>query len=192
MIRWLLITLVVIFVWSGFASYWYVCNVRGLCSTKELAEAPKEELKEEVKIPEKEILLVKNEEKVIEPEVVIEREPVNVPKLQDYFIAYLNLENSSIVNLEEFQNFITNLNQFKNEVNSIYVIGYTNDSFSQHKSFNHGLGLANYIKDMLTKEGFSKDKIITGSRGKFDPLYDNSSSESFKNIRVEISLNKGV
>jgi outer membrane protein OmpA-like peptidoglycan-associated protein len=192
MIKWLLITLIVVFVWSGFASYWYVCNVRGLCSSKEIAKISEEkQVVEEVKVPEKEILLAENEEN-FQPEVVAEKEPVYVPKLQDYFIAYLNLENSSIINLEEFQNFITNLNQFKNEISSIYVIGYTNDSFSIKKSFNRGLDLANYIQDILIKEGFHKDDIITGSRGKFDPLYENTSNDSFKNIRVEISLNKGV
>jgi len=73
--------------------------------------------------------------------------------------------------------------------NSVYLIGHTDADGDQAYNEKLGLKRANRGKAYLMKKGVSEDKIFVGSKGKLEPVSDNTTEEGKqKNRRVEIVI----
>ncbi len=71
----------------------------------------------------------------------------------------------------------------------VLLVGHTDNTGDDEKNIKLGLQRANFVADILERQGISKNRITTRSEGAKQPLYNNDTeSNRQKNRRVEITL----
>lgn len=114
----------------------------------------------------------------------------HVVEHHDKTYIYFKYNTDSPIDTKHVVVFLDNLaEELISSGNSVYLTGHTDADGDQ--AFNEELGLkrANRVETYLINKGVSEDKITTDSKGKLEPLADNSTEEGKqKNRRVEIII----
>lgn len=115
----------------------------------------------------------------------------NVVEHHDKTIIYFKYDNTKEIDTENVVKYLEELIAYiKNNNATVNVIGHTDADGTQEYNVELGLKRANRVKDYLIKKGVAEDKIQVDSKGKSEPLSDNTSPEGKqKNRRVEIITN---
>lgn len=115
----------------------------------------------------------------------------HVIELHDKTIVYFKYNTTNPIDTENVVNYLNDLIDFvKSNNNSIFITGHTDADGSQEFNYELGLKRANRARDYFVKNGIAEDKISVVSKGKLEPLSNNSTPEGRqKNRRVEIVIN---
>ncbi|MEZ4919526.1 MAG: OmpA family protein [Saprospiraceae bacterium] len=188
-------------IWCAICSYWYVCNIKGVCGKSTQIESPN----------------------VVQPgypqdslgidssEFYTDGQPLTTLPTVDEHINTTpdNLDRVQIETLEDHAIIHFPYNSTRREDNAamddylsrlasaliasrgtVYIVGHTD--MIGDRQFNKQMGLkrAQHIKNILTEKGVQPNQIQCSSKGEVKPVASNDTPRGrYMNRRVEIRLN---
>lgn len=180
---------VLLTIWMGASTYWYVCKIKDHCNAKNKSEIV--EIKKDIiynndvnsKIEEPDQSEISKEELI---------EDVK-SKISSGFTVYYFPKNSTENNNIEsaFDEFADNLKLYleENTEDKIELTGHTDNIGGEAANNEFGKKRALFIKSILTAKGINANRFIVKSKGKNDPVASNDTEEGRKqNRRVVIKL----
>ncbi len=172
--RILTIGIVAFLIWTGLSGWFYVCQVKGLCSTSaetEVRPAPEPAAAEAAAVAS-----TRAGEEAPAPATLV----IHFSTNQWAFTPGADIDKGC--------------NQFKawtaaNPSGVISITGYTDANGSEAYNLALGSRRASAVKDYLMKKGIPGEQLVINSRGEADPLGDNRTEEGRAgNRRAEVSL----
>ena len=114
----------------------------------------------------------------------------HVVEHHDKTYIYFKYDTDKPIDAEHVVIYLDNLaKELISSGNSVYLTGHTDADGDQAYNEELGLKRANRGKAYLVKKGVPKDKIFVDSKGKLEPISDNTTEEGKqKNRRVEIVI----
>lgn len=176
-------------VWMGGSTYWYVCKIKHDCLEPKIEEATphykiaqksKQEIitDSEKNIPKKDTITARLKEKLTTGYIVSDF-PQNATEnnqIKDDFNEFVN----------DFKRYIT-----KNENAKIELTGHTDSKGREQTNLILGKKRAEFIKHKFIDAGIPEQNIITSTNGETEPIQSNNTAAGrAKNRRVEIKLSK--
>ncbi|HBH25771.1 MAG TPA: hypothetical protein DDY13_20445 [Cytophagales bacterium] len=161
-------------VWSAVSTYYYVCQIKGICADGNIEQAVT-------------IANIPTEQQPQEPEA----EPVYKLESPGTFTVYHNFDQIQFIEDEQFTAYIQDLNTYliQEETLNVSVVGYTD--YIGPATYNNELGLkrASFTKNYMVNNGLDEERILCFSRGESSPVSENDTSVGrAKNRRTEISI----
>ncbi len=182
-------------IWSGASTYWYVCKIKHDCKKTKTESVVKNTENRTVinKEPLKNLNAEKKEEKNIIPENKKSDVEALAEKLKNGYTVYNFPKNSSSNNniKNDFNDFAENLKLYlkANENANILITGHTDNTGTSEANKIVGKKRAEFIKSKLVKKGIEENRISTASEGEKQPVANNDTEEGRrKNRRVVITL----
>jgi len=178
---------VLLILWSGASTYWYVCKIKNDCEKqkKEIVSDNGNGLNSET-------------ENVFTNENTAIKDTVSVIKnLKEKLAEGYTLNNfpqNSFVNSQinnDFTEFAENLKIYfeKNTSDKILITGYTDNTGTPEANLFVGKKRAEFLKSKLIEKGIDKNRIQTSSKGAANPVADNKTEEGrTKNRRAVIII----
>ncbi len=177
---------VLLILWSGASTYWYVCKINKDCD-KQQTEMPVINNKPS----DKKNIIKKTENITVKDTILI----INnlKEKLKDGYTLYNFPENSAVNNNidKDFNEFAGNLKIYfsKNKEDEILITGYTDNTGTPEANLYVGKKRAEFLKTKLSEHGIDKNRIKTVSKGQSSPIGDNNTEEGRnKNRRAVITI----
>lgn len=171
---------VLLILWSGASTYWYVCKIKKDCDKQatEIVNIQK------ISNPDiKKVNINKNTEIKDTVSVINNLKE----KLKTGFTLYEFPKNSSVNNNidTDFDEFAENLKIYfeKNSSDKILINGYTDNSGTLKANLYVGKKRAEFLKSKLIEKGIDKTRIQTSSKGQSNPIADNNTEEGRKQNR---------
>ena len=185
---------ILLVIWMGGSTYWYVCKIKKDCEDK--SSIVNSDLQNE-KIAETETIdltteasdeTVQNAKKTREEIIIKTKE-----KLIGGYTVYDFPKNSTVNNniAKEFDEFAEDLKLYliENSQDKIIITGHTDDLESDAANIKFGKKRALFIKNNLIKIGIPESHFIIKSKGEKEPLESNNTENGqTKNRRVVIKL----
>ncbi len=185
---------ILLVIWMGGSTYWYVCKIKKDCEDK--SSIVNSDLQNE-KIAETETIdltteasdeTVQNAKKTREEIIIKTKE-----KLIGGYTVYDFPKNSTVNNniAKEFDEFAEDLKLYliENSQDKIIITGHTDDLGSNAANLKFGKKRALFIKNNLIKIGIPESHFIIKSKGEKEPLESNNTENGqTKNRRVVIKL----
>jgi len=180
---------VILFIWIGTSTYWYVCKIKKDCEVKKETITISEEGKSSLLIEKdnKEAIIKKVDNVQIkedfEEELLIGYTVYNFPKNSN---ANNNIKEEFSVFASKLKNYLSDKSNSKVE-----IIGYTDNSGSIKTNLSFGKKRAIFIKNKFVEIGIDAKTFIIRTMGEADPISSNETEEGrLKNRRVIIKLTK--
>ena len=178
---------VLLIIWMGGSTYWYVCKIKDHCKkdTEELTVKTDENSEVEVTV----VGTADEEIEMTEEEIV---EDVKSKISEGYTIYYFpenSIENNNIE--AAFDEFAENLKLYldQNSDEKIEITGHTDDIGSDNANYKFGLKRAKFIKQIIVNKGIKTNRILVRSKGEKEPIASNDTDEGKEqNRRVVIKL----
>jgi len=178
---------VLLILWSGASTYWYVCKIKNDCNRQ----------KKEIVADVDNALNSKNNDTFVNKNASV-KDTVSViknlrEKLLEGYTLY-NFPKNSFVNSQisnNFTEFADNLKIYfeKNTSDKILITGYTDNTGTSKANLFVGKKRAEFLKTKLLEKGIDKARIQTSSKGQADPVADNKTEEGrTRNRRVVIII----
>jgi outer membrane protein OmpA-like peptidoglycan-associated protein len=176
----ILIGSIVFVIWSSLSTYFYVCQIKGLCPDEteqiQLSVSVMPEVEPVTKSPEP--------ESVVTPDVKLES--------PESFIVQHAYNHDDFIKAGEFENYIDQIITYLGEkpTSKVLVVGNTDNIASESSNNELGLRRAAYTKKYLIANGIPENSISITSKGESSPIAKNSTkSGRAKNRRTEIEIN---
>ncbi len=167
---------VLLILWSGASTYWYVCKIKNDCDKQK-----------------SEVVLQKNTN-TSNPKItnnslnenIGAKDTLSVIKnLKEKLAGGYTLNNfpkNSFVNSQidnDFSEFADNLKIYfeKNTSDKILITGYTDNTGTPKANLYVGKKRAEFLKSKLTEKGIDKTRIEISSKGQANPVADNNTEE---------------
>ncbi len=171
---------IVFVIWSSISTYYYVCNIEGLC----FDDQPQTSMTI-VSVPEepKEVAVISDSDPLTEPEPEISS--------PGFFTVHYQYNHQEYIIDEDFDNYIRQVQSFVEQSpdSKVRITGYTDSIGPEEFNYQLGLHRANYVKEVLMKNGVSKNNIVVLSKGESSPLEANNTKPGrAKNRRSEIEI----
>ncbi len=180
---------VLLVLWAGGSTYWYVCKIKKDCE-KQKSEIVSDKNNNEINSETANITASEKNFEVKDTVSVI----TNLKKeLTEGYTLY-NFPKNSFVNNEtdnRFNEFADNLKIYfeKNSSDKILITGYTDNTGTVKANLFVGKKRAEFLKTKLIEKGIDKTRIKTSSKGQSDPVADNNTEEGrAKNRRAVIKI----
>ncbi len=178
---------IILVVWMGASTYWYVCKINQDCDKKVtslVVVSNTTESQKEVS----EVVINKNSEKEKAEIISSVKE-----KLSKGYTVYNFPKNSDVNNNieDEFNEFASDLELYLHENTDakIEITGYADNSGSKKTNIFFGKKRALFIKSKLINKGIDEKFFIIKSLGEANPIATNKTKEGqLKNRRVIIKL----
>lgn len=173
---------ILLVIWMGGSTYWYVCKLKNHCKA-EISNGQSET--DPIKGDDTQSGLTGNENQIRSKEDIVK------DKIMGGYVVYNFPKNSTKHSLEEesFTLFAEDLKLFldKNPTERIQIIGHTDDIGTHGGNVYFARKRAEYIKKKLTEKGIRPDQMEIVSKGETEPAYPNDNEENRqKNRRVVI------
>ncbi len=178
----------VLMLWMGGSTYYYVCKIKKDCE-KNKATVIYEIQKPETESIEKKEIVVEEPAEKSKKEIIEELKE----KITAGYTVYDFPKNSNTNNniKSDFVDFANNLKLYlsENPSQKIEIIGYTDNTGSAETNIFFGKKRALFIKNKLTEVGISGKHFIVKSQGEKNPIASNNTEAGRnKNRRVVIKL----
>lgn len=185
------VSAIVLIVWMGASTYWYVCKIKQDCDKKEtsiIVESNTTKSQKETQEVLNKNKLNQNSKKEKEEIISSVKE-----KLTKGYTVYNFPKNSGVNNNieDKFNEFADNLKLYLNENpnSKIELTGYTDNSGSTKTNLFFGKKRALFIKNILINKGLNDNIFTIKSMGEKNPIATNKTQEGrLKNRRVIIKL----
>lgn len=162
--------------WSSVSTYYYVCQIKGLCTGNKM-------LVSELKIiAPKPITKVKESPKSV----------INKIESPGSYVLNHGYNHYDFIKNEKFNDYLDKVELYlsQNPKSKISVIGYTDNIASESSNIDLGVMRANFIKDYIHNHGIPESSISTLSEGELSPVSDNNTKAGrVKNRRTQIEIN---
>ncbi len=182
--------IVLLILWFGASTYWYVCEIKNDCE-KQTAEIVPE--KKESKPAPKAVDTVSTTDK----DATIVKDTASVinalkAKLKDgYTLSGFSLNSSKNSVSNDFDVFADNLKiYFEGESScKILITGHTDNTGTPAQNLKVGKKRANFLKSKLIEKGIDKNRILTASKGGVNPVANNETEKGrAQNRRAVITI----
>ncbi len=176
---------VLLILWSGASTYWYVCKIKKDCDTQTTEIVSNQNNKKET-----EKIILKKSSEIKDTVSVIN----NLKKKLSNGYTLNKFPKNSFVNSHienDFTEFAENLKIYfeKNTTDKILITGYTDNTGTPQANLFVGKNRAEFLKKKLTEQGIDKNRIETSSKGQTNPIADNKTEEGRQlNRRAEITI----
>ena len=180
---------VLLILWSGASTYWYVCKIKKDCDKQTTELVSNQNNKKEIN-PDAKNSTVK-ENSIIKDTVSVIH---NLTEKLSNGYTLNNFPKNSFVNSHienDFTEFAENLKIYfeKNTSDKILITGFTDNTGTPQTNLFVGKNRAEFLKKKLIEKGIDKDRIKTSSKGQANPIADNATEEGRKlNRRAEITI----
>jgi len=180
---------VLLILWSGASTYWYVCKIKKDCDKQTTELVSNQNNKKEIN-PDAKNSTVK-ENSIIKDTVSVIN---NLTEKLSNGYTLNNFPKNSFVNSHiesDFSEFAENLKIYfeKNTSDKILITGFTDNTGSPQTNLFVGKNRAEFLKKKLIEKRIDKDRIKTSSKGQANPIADNATEEGRKlNRRAEITI----
>jgi len=164
-------------VWSSMSTYYYVCNIEGLCmdDQAQISELYDGQTSEKARILEP--------EKMSEPEVKISS--------PETFIVHHQYNHQEFIKSARLEEYLTAVKAFIDTSPDarVSIVGNTDDVGPEDYNTELGLKRASYLKEYLVSHGLADSSIAISSDGETSPITSNASkSGRAENRRSEITI----
>jgi OmpA-OmpF porin, OOP family len=175
-------------IWMGGSTYWYVCKIKEHCKCKSVSER-KEILTNSI-TDSSTYPLESKQDTILQKEEII-KDIRN--KISEGYTIYNFPKNSCENNTleESFNSFAGDLKLYlkENPNEKIVIIGYTDSIGSEKGNFYFGKKRAEFIKTKLCEKGLDSGRMEIVSKGEKEPGFPNDNEGNRqKNRRVVIKL----
>jgi outer membrane protein OmpA-like peptidoglycan-associated protein len=165
--------------WSTVSSWYYVCNIKGLCNEVDQIEV------ETISPP---VVEEQKEVKMAELAPVAEEEPtlvqINIKEEKIYFL----INSSAFLDQSYMDQFLQDLMpQIKDRTVEIEIVGFTCDLGKASYNLELGLQRAKAVKAYLIKNSITSTKIEVSSKGEI-PAVAGTEEERKQNRKVSITI----
>ena len=166
---------VLLILWSGASTYWYVCKIKNDCDKQKNEIVLNEDNALNPKIANVSV----NENTAVKDTISVIKNLKG--KLTKGYTLY-NFPKNSFVNSQidnNFTEFADNLKIYfeKNTSDKILITGYTDNTGTPEANLFVGKKRAEFLKLKLIEKGIDKTRIQTFSKGQADPVADNETEE---------------
>lgn len=182
---------VLLILWSGASTYWYVCKIKKDCdkqTTEIVSENKQNQSKKIIISPDKD----KSQNEKTEKDTISVINKLKEKLADGYTLSGFRKNASVNSNIEnDFNEFAENLKIYfeKNSSAKILITGYTDNTGTPEANFLVGKKRAEFLKSKLLEKGIDKSRIETSSKGQKDPVSDNKTQKGRKqNRRAVIRL----
>lgn len=177
---------VLLILWSGASTYWYVCKIKKDCEKQKIEITIKNKAQNS-----KDLNLLSEEKKILKDTLSVINELKE--NLNKGYTLYNFPKNSFInSNIEtDFNEFAENLKIYfeKNSTDKILITGHTDNTGTKKTNLFVGKNRAEFLKSKLIEKGIDKDRIQTASKGQANPIADNNTESGRKqNRRAVITI----
>ncbi len=176
---------IIFIAWSGISTYYYVCQIKGLCLDKQVQIS---ESVDEIQLSNNEPEATESSEReAIETEEVSDPEPVTPGS----FVIHHNYNHQDFILDEEFNAYVDQVEAFINQhpATKINITGYADNIGPEEYNYDLGLERANFIRDYMVKNGIPGSTITVLSMGEDSPMATNETKTGrAENRRTEIEI----
>ena len=168
---------VLLILWSGASTYWYVCKIKKDCDKQTTELVSNQNNKKENSIIKDTVSVINNLTEKLSNGYTLNNFPKN---------SFVNSHIES-----DFSEFAENLKIYfeKNTSDKILITGFTDNTGSPQTNLFVGKNRAEFLKKKLIEKRIDKDRIKTSSKGQANPIADNATEEGRKlNRRAEITI----
>ena len=165
------IGLLIFSAWSALATHWYVCKIKGLCSSETLQNDM-------------------NQSQAISADTS-EKRQATVIGSPGTMSVYFEFDKSEFVTDEMTDRYIDKSNSYmaQNQNAVLLIVGHTDAVGTDEYNMDLGGRRAQAIKNYFGAKGIPANKSITESKGEKEPVDDNKTAEGrAKNRRTEITI----
>jgi OOP family OmpA-OmpF porin len=162
-------------IWSGISTYFYVCQIKGLCINTEVVSETAVEV--EFKAPE------------VKPKTVEQEEPQLVSP--GGFTLHHLYNHQEIIKDEKLTPYLDELKSYLNQQKDarITITGFADAVGPEQYNYELGMNRAKYVEGLLVSSGISSEKLAIDSKGEAQPVASNDTKEGrAQNRRTEIEL----
>jgi outer membrane protein OmpA-like peptidoglycan-associated protein len=162
--------------WATFASYFYVCKIKGLCNDNNTMLVSSPAINDSLPAGSLPDTLV------VQADLI----PANL-------LIYFAFDKSSFADDSSISGYYDKSIAYmlRNSSAGLHITGHTDAKGSDEYNKALGLRRARSVQDYFKSKGFSPAKITIDSQGENEPVENNTSDEGrAKNRRVDVKINK--